>query len=431
MGNFKYFVAFVLLVPTYAEANQFKYQLEGKFHYRASDENRFATAFPFPPEALPIGESSAFLETVDPGDHIEISALSLSGRWRHNSGFSALFRIDAIDRYDRNPTSEDHEIDLDSLVLRYQTNLSKAPSSNDSFYLQIGKFAKFERQEQRRLESYGLVATAFNRFEDSGIESGLSFTNGVYAKLSYTTGNAVFIRDPNALAGDNGVSELRIPPNNPDPNLGSGIVVLYDAEIENFNLDDSPELGVGVGYRWQEPGSALLFDLLLYGYQRELQQSRSLNGTFYGADLDLLDLGEVLPGAGIQLPVSDDEKTEIGFNVRYERLGFSLWGQYVEQSLAGLDRQGLELELAYTLNTKTKITPVLRYSELDNDFVGDSRYPAPSVWWDWRKVDAGVNFKINKKITAIVEYSFNDFIRGGKTESNNELLVSIRASLGN
>ena len=31
---------------------------------------------------------------------------------------------------------------------------------------------KFERQNDRHLESYGLVSTAFNRFEDFGVEAG-------------------------------------------------------------------------------------------------------------------------------------------------------------------------------------------------------------------------------------------------------------------
>jgi hypothetical protein len=44
---------------------EFSYKLESKVNYRDSDENRFPTAFPFPPSFLPVGQSSAFLETVD------------------------------------------------------------------------------------------------------------------------------------------------------------------------------------------------------------------------------------------------------------------------------------------------------------------------------------------------------------------------------
>src|SRR5690606_9258777 len=120
--------------------------------------------------------------------------------------------------------------------------------------------------------------------------------SGFYAKASYTTGNPVFMRDPNMLAGDNGTNDQQVPPENPDPELKSGIVILYDAEIEDVNFSDEPEFGAGIGYRWNSQDDSLKLDVMAYGYRRELAEERTLNGTFYGADLDLLDLGEV-PGA--------------------------------------------------------------------------------------------------------------------------------------
>ncbi len=416
---------FLLCFASCAWSGTYKYQLEAKLHYRSSDDNRFATAFPFSPAQLPVGQSNALLETVDPGDHFEISTISFSGLWRSKSGLSARFRIDAIDLYDRNPTSDDHEIDLDSLIIKYQQPLNSAVSDDGHYYLQVGKFAKFERQEARRLESYGVVSTTFNRFEDSGIEAGIQLGQGLYGKFSYTTGNPVFIRDTNALAGDNGTRELRESPN-PDPSLGSGIVTLYDAEIENFDLSDNPELGLGIGYRWQTPNPSQLLDVLLFGYERELAQSRSLNGTFYGADLDLFDLGEVIPGADIRLPVTGDKKREYGLNIRYQYEQFNVFGQVVSQDLGGLDRHGYEIELAYTWNLPIKITPVIRYSELSNRFIGNRQYPAPSVWWDWTKIDYGLNLKINKNLDAIIEYTHNEFERGGRVDNNNELLLTLR-----
>ncbi len=152
----------------------------------------------------------------------------------------------------------------------------------------MGKFAKFERQNDRHLDSYGLVSTSFNRFEDSGIEFGIDVTPWLYMIASWTTGNPVFFRDPNALAGDNGTDDRRHPPPNPDPHLKSGMLLLYDAEIESFHLEEDPEYGLGLGLRFH-PQPQTNINVLFFGYQRQLDDDRQLHGTFYGADLDLLD----------------------------------------------------------------------------------------------------------------------------------------------
>ncbi len=404
---------------------------ELKTHYRHSAHNRFATQFPFPSEALPPGETSAFLETVDEGSNVEVSTINISGKWSIANSLAAHFKIEGIDRYERNPTSSDHELDVDHLFLRYGQHFRamQLPDS-PSYYVQLGKFAKFERQNARGTESYGLVSTAFNRLEDSGIEFGLDFPSGLYTKLSWTTGNPVFIRDPNALAGDNGTNDRRDPVNT-DPSLKSGIVILYDAEIEDFDLTDKPEYGLGLGYRWNSNDNYSAFDSLLFGYQRKLAEERSLHGTFYGADLDLLDLGEV-PGAGdIKLPIKNNDKSEFGINIWYQYGDFSLFSQFVKQDLAGLGRLGKEIEFSYIFNLPfkqfpLKIAPVLRYSSLTHDFEGHPAYPAPSVWWDWEKIDYGINIDINDNIRLTFEFADNRFIRANRTESNNETLVTLR-----
>ena len=79
--------------------------------YRDSDLNRFESPFPFDPSMLPLGETKGFLETVDAGSHAEVSVIRLAldaayGRW-----FGAGLRVDVIDLYDRNPTSEDRKVD--------------------------------------------------------------------------------------------------------------------------------------------------------------------------------------------------------------------------------------------------------------------------------------------------------------------------------
>lgn len=416
----------LLSLPSLTEANSFQGRFETKIHYRVSDDNRFAVNFPFPPEALPVGETSAFLETVDAGDRLELSTLNFAGRWAFTDEMSFQFRLDLIDLYDRNPTSTDVKYDLDHIFFQWGENTAPlATLDSNASYVRIGKFAKFERQRARRTESYGLASTAFNRFEDSGIEMGFDSPQGIYVKASLTTGNPLFIRDPNALAGDNGTLEI-VEGENPDPELKSGIVILYDAEVEDFDLRSYSEYGVGLGYRWNSADQSMKLNALVFNYQRNLQEQRSLHGTTYGTDLDLLDLGEVAPGLDIRLPVSGDEKKESGLNLWLMSGNFSLFSQYVTQEIASLDRSAFELETSYVFDHKMPITPVIRYSNLSNDFSGSPLYPAPSVWWDWEKIDLGVNVDLTENLRITLEYSINRFERGNKTEDNNEGILTLR-----
>lgn len=403
-------------------------QFEVKANYRDSDQSKFPTQFPFPPIALPAGETNAFVETVDEGGHGEVSLVSLAGKWQPAESWQLQFKIDAIDLYDRNPTSGDRKIDVDTLLLRYGDSFgaTKIPSKN-SVYAQVGKFKKFEQQRERRTESYGVVSTAFNRFEDSGLEAGFDLPSGFYGRLSYTTGNPVFMRDANALAGDNGTDDFRVPPNaNPNPSLKSGIVMLYDAEIEDFDLSSNPELGFGLGYRFNSANQSQKLDVMAFHYERDLADTRKINGTFYGGDLDLFDLGDVPGAAGIRLPFAGNKKTESGLNAWYYAGDFALFSQYVKQDLASLDRDGFEIELSYVIDSKIAITPVIRYSELRNDFVGHPAFPAPSLSWDWRRIDYGVNIDFSDNLRLIVEYADNEVERAGVWEDHNEWLLTLR-----
>ena len=419
-------LALVLSTSTYGQALDL--QFEVKANYRDSDQSKFPTNFPFPPAALPIGATSSFVETVDEGGHAEVSLVSMAGKWQLADEWQLQFKIDAIDLYDRNPTSGDNKLDIDSFFLRYgSASGATVIPSNNSFYAQVGKFKKFEQQRERRTESYGVVSTAFNRFEDSGLEAGFDLSSGFYGRLSYTTGNPVFMRDANALAGDNGTDDFRIPPNvNPNPKLKSGIVMLYDAEIEDFDLSSEPEIGVGLGYRFNSANQNQKLDLLAYHYERDLAETRELTGTFYGGDLDLFDLGDVPGAAGIRLPFSGNKKTESGINAWYYSGNFALFSQYVKQDVANLDRDGFEVEASYVFDSKIPVTPVIRYSQLGNNFAGHPLFPAPSLTWDWRRIDYAVNFDFSDNIRLIVEYADNEVERAGRWEDHNEWLITLR-----
>lgn len=407
--------------------------LEAKANFRESDENRFVVPFDFPPSFLPVGQTRGFEETVNAGSHFEVSAVTLLLDANWGDGLAGHGKIDFIDLYDRNPTSSDKKVDVDEAWIRFGIDPDPATlAPRWGAYLKIGKMPKLERQDDRHLESYGLVSTAFNRFEDAGVETGVNLGRHLYVKLSATQGNPVFLRDPNALAGDNGTPAQRQP--NPDPELKTGVVILYDAEVEDLDTDGDLELGGGVGVRFADESGRNSVDVLAWGYQRTLAETVALEGTFYGGDLDLLNG----PGNQFPLPIRGDEKREVGANVWLYLGGFSLFAQYVDQEIAGLPRTGLEAEAAWRFDLPLVlsigerqlfpwIAPAVRYSKLDNDFRNPTQTPAPSLNWDWEKIDAGLRLGIFDGTDLTMEYADNAFILGsGAERENNEFLATLR-----
>jgi hypothetical protein len=423
---------------------ELRWAFEAKAHARSSERNRFASPFPFTPDQLPPGQSRAFLETVDGGDHLELSTLTLFVEAARGARLAARAKLDLIDLHDRNPTSTDHEIDLDEAWVRFGPESEPAvlPEQRGA-YLRIGKFGKFERQDDRHLESYGLAATAFNRFEDAGVEIGLDLGRHVYLRGSVTQGNPLFLRDPNALAGDNGTPERRRARPDNVPERGSGIVILYDAEVEDLDFDEV-ELGAGLGVRAGGHAGRWSLDFLAWGYRRELAERLALEGTFYGGDLDLLDGPELPPPYPRgSLPISGSDKQELGANAWLYRGGFSFFGQYVDQEIAGLDRRGFEGEAAWRIELPLvwaaggrqllpAVAPAVRYSKLEPEIEGGGPFPAPSVRWEWEKWDVGVRLAIVSGADLTLEYASHRFFIPslGAHHSNDELLGTVRWKLG-
>ncbi|MEM8930383.1 MAG: hypothetical protein AAGE94_04380 [Acidobacteriota bacterium] len=404
---------------------------EVKAHYRDSEAASFPFPFPFP-EVQPLG----FLETVEPGDHFEISTATVfwKGAWGDEGLWSGKAKIDMVERYDGNPTSTDDEVDIDELWLRWGREVEPGePMAGHSVYAKLGRFPKFERQNDRHLESYGLLSTAFNRQEDVGLEVGFGLADRFIVKASFTQGNPVFIRDPNALAGDNGTASLLSPDG---PELTAGIPILYDADTDEIDFDE-PEVGLGLGVRFGDSDFWSL-DLLLFAYERDLQDTVEFDGTFYGGDLDIL-LG---PFNAFPLPGLDSRtKEEWGFNAWLYAGSMTGFFQYVDQDLGGLERTGFEIELSYDWELPYLgavwgrqvlpwIAPAVRYSELDPDFA-PGPHPTKSVAWDWEKIDLGVRMGLIQGLADLtLEYAQNDFVRGGVTESADEFLATLRLQWG-
>jgi len=124
----------------FAKKSPIQFELKTTVNYRDSETYRFPITFPFPPEALPIGQTNAFQETVDAGQQVEISNISLKGAWKIQPKWQFLFKIDAIDLYDRNPTSQDKTVDLDIFMLRYgKKAIAKRPVKTMQYYMQVGR----------------------------------------------------------------------------------------------------------------------------------------------------------------------------------------------------------------------------------------------------------------------------------------------------
>ncbi len=410
------------------------FHVEAKANFRQSDENRFQVR-PAPEIGFPPG-SFIFLETVDEGSHLELSTVTLFADVEWGESLAAHFKIDTIDLYDRNPTSEDHRIDVDEAWIRFgRASEPAVVPERAGVYLEVGKMPKFERQNDRHLESYGLASTAFNRFEDFGVELGVDLGRYLYLRGTLTTGNPVFIRDPNALAGDNGTERILTAGPQGEPPLESGVLILYDAEIEDFDTSGETEVGAGLGLRFSNADGSRGVDFLAFGYQRDLADTVALNGTLYGGDLDLLNGPlDIHPLQGLD----GREKKEVGGNLWLYLDGLSFFGQYVDQEVAGLQRKGFEGELAWRFDLPVvwglagqqlfpSIQPAVRYSKLDPDFRPSTFFPAPSVTWEWEKLDYGLRVGIVPGVDLTLEYSDNNFtLLSGAERDNDELLVTLR-----
>ncbi|HXU31449.1 MAG TPA: hypothetical protein VN851_12795 [Thermoanaerobaculia bacterium] len=410
-----------------------EFGLEAKANFRQSDENRFPVRTFLPPMR------QAFLETVDSGSHFELSDFTLYADATWSEHLVAHAKIDFIDLYERNPTSTADKVDVDELWLRlgHDSQPAALPAGTGA-YFKVGKFAKFERQNDRHLESYGLVSTSFNRIEDVGLELGLDLGRHVYLKGSLTQGNPVFLRDPNALAGDSGTPEFREA--NPNPDLQHGIVIPYDAATQDVDVDGNLQKGLGLGIRFASEDGANGLDVLVFGRRRTLADHVDFKGSFYGADIDLLNGPEVpfLTPADVTFPLTSDRKQEVGGNVWIYFGGGSFFGQYVDQDLGGLGRIGYEGELAWRFDLPLvasldgrqlfpSIQPVVRYSKLDPDFRPAPRSPTPSFAWQWEKLDLGFRLTVISGLDVTAEYAKNDFILlSGAKRDNNETLVTVR-----
>ncbi len=413
--------------PDAAEDSSFlDISMELKANFRWSQDDRFPLLTPFPPDFIPAGQENVALATVAPGSSLEVSKAIVFFDVELPRQISGRVKIDYIDLYDRNPTSTDKKIDVDEAWIAFgERQQSLQPIDGSSLYALVGKAPKFERQIERRMESYGLVSTAFNRFPDLMLQVGGSLGSNIYFFGQVSDGNPIFFRDPNALAGDNGTA----PPPNPVLELSSGFPIFYHAEVEDLQIDDEFEYGGGAGLRWLSEDEEYGLDVLGFYYQATVPDETHLNGTFYQGDLELLR-GRGIPPDQLE----GNERTEYGGNLDLRLGGFALFAQYVKEESANLPRTGVEVEASYRFVTGDlgdptalfpAIQPVFRYSRLDNDWTAPPTFITLSALWDWQKYDFGLRMTIVERLDLTVEYTHND-IGAKRTINHDEFLATLR-----
>ena len=409
--------------PSHAP-RRFKLGIELDANFRHSDDTRVA----FHPAYL------RAQETVDPGSHAEVSSVALLADYDPAPLWHAHLRFNGVNLYYRNPTSTDHQYDLAELWVRFgrETRTAVEPEQ-PGLYLKLGKFERPERQQDRHLQSYGLVGTAFDLFADAGLEAGADLGRHVFAKVVVSQGNPLFVRDTNALAGD--TPELLEPYS--EANLNGGLTILYDTHVERLDFAH-PQYAGYLGWRLGDPAGASGLQLMAWGRRRKLAASVDLPGSSLGGDLETLQ-----PlGAPIVVPLRGNGKQEVGGDLwLYHASGLSLFAEYVDQLVAGLGRTGIEAEAAWKIDLPlvwaargrqlfAYAAPAVRWSKLHNRFYNNPPTPEPSLAWDWEKVDGGVRFGIWAEVDLTVEYSWNrTVVRPGVTENENELLGTLRIRL--
>ena len=327
----------VVCLPSFAQNTwNVSHRLEIRADYRWSDEESHPT--PFPPGTR--------LRTPDPGHHIELNVADLQLDAGYGDLFAMRAKVHVQAKHRANPTSTDRQVDADELFVRIgpKPEFLDRPAGTTVF-LQAGKFPKMERQPVRLLESYGLAATSFNRFEDTQVLVGGTVGRSLYWRVQEANGNPLFFRDPNALAGDNGTDD-RIAGRPTD--FGSGFPILYNAETEDlFFNTENVQLGEAIGYRWQRDDQTAGIDAIVFHYERDMADRVELTGTNYGGDLDLLVLDEIPGKPPVGLPIEGRKKREVGARVYAEWHAATFIAQYTAQTIAGLDRSGWELEAGY------------------------------------------------------------------------------------
>ena len=391
----------------------------------------FTPTGPGPFNFVPTG----FQRTPDAGTALELQNVTLGAEGDLGLGVAAKVELHVLDLYNRNPTSSDDRIFVRQAWIRFGQKAEALRWAYESrLFVLAGLAPRFSKPTVRALESYGMWLTAVGRFEMPQIQVGGALGRRAYWRAQAGTGNPLYYRDTNVLAGDNGTraSTLRR-----SPAYDTGFPIFYDAKADDLDTEGQLEWGAGLGVRWvqPEPAHGLDLDALGWYFHRRLADSVVLRGTSERGDLELLR------GHGFPLPFEGRGKSEAGLNLAARHGRWRLDAQLVRQDIAKVVRKGFDAELSALVGLPglflvgetpvgNWIRPVVRVSIIDNLFDAPVTYPALSVDWDWRKYDLGLRLGLLRDVDLTVEFSRHDMIVPTVgTLHPDEWLVTLRVGL--
>jgi len=411
--------------PPESEGPSVKFGVEVKVHARDSKTLNFQV-----PAAVYPGDygEPAVLSTPSPGRSFEISMVALNVDAHLASGIEAHGSIHFVDLYSRNPTSTGQRAFVREAWLQLGDRRDGLrPGQGSPLFMVVGMAPRFTREEGRRLESFGLWGVAVGWLEQLQVQVGGDIGRHVYWRAHVANPNPLYLRDTNALAGDSGYYE--------DGELGSGFPILYETRAPEMTVGGKLELGGGLGLRAVSETTRNGVDLLAWLFRRDLADRVSIPDSTWGGDLELLR------AAGLQ--VRGRTKEERGANLMARLGGLRLFAQGVDQDIAGLERTGYEIELAYwaelpglfaTGDTPVVnwIQPAIRFSRINNRFGVHPPVTLPaalSLTWDWTKLDLGVRVGIVRGVDLTLEAARHDMIlASGKKLHPDEGLATLRFS---
>jgi hypothetical protein len=393
-----------------------RFRLKGEFKVNGRDSADETFTVPAHAPALPYDETA-----VSPQGSFEISNVALIGEGDFTPDISGRVVVHFIDLYNRNPTGAAVTVSVREAWLRFGRKFEALQAiPGTTLYIQAGKAPRFHKQVLRRLESYGLWGTAVARFEEVGVEAGGSFGQNVYWRGAISNGNPLFLRDTNALAGNNGAVDRTT--NAP---ITSGFPILYEARADDLNSRGQFQYGGGLGFRFNFGESKKDgLDLLGWYFRRTLADRPS-------SELDLLR-----GFGGVSLPLDGTDKIDIGVNLEARLGGLQLFGQYIHEDIAGYVRTGFEAEAAFRIPLNglfvsgdspvlNWIQPTVRVSRLESEFA-PAGFFAPSIGWYWTKVDLGFRLGIVRGIDFTAEYSRHDVTTRVSVIHPDEFLATLR-----